>query len=199
MTRKETYYDVLGLAESASTEEIKKEYRDRAKELHPDHNPDDEPQMKALNEAYEVLGDQEERRRYDQKLAKERSEAAVRGRAEKIDAARAGQRPTPGQAKAFGDYIRNQASSGGVSPPRSQSRPSGATSQTSPPPSRLKEALSDIGLLFALIGGCSRSHSCGLCGCLRRRLGARRHHFYYYRAAATAARTPLGRVGLTVN
>jgi molecular chaperone DnaJ len=63
------YYDVLGVSEDASEKEIKKAYRKKAMEYHPDRNPDDpeaEKKFKDASEAYEVLSDPEKRQRYDQ-------------------------------------------------------------------------------------------------------------------------------------
>ena len=63
------YYDVLGVARTATEEEIKKAYRTLARKYHPDINPGDktaEEKFKELNEAYTVLSDQEKRQRYDQ-------------------------------------------------------------------------------------------------------------------------------------
>ncbi len=63
------YYGLLGVSRTASAEEIKKAYRKRARELHPDANPNDptaEEQFKSLAKAYEVLSDQGTRARYDQ-------------------------------------------------------------------------------------------------------------------------------------
>lgn len=62
------YYKTLGVEKSASADAIKKAYRKLAKKYHPDLHPDDEKaqdQFKKINEAYEVLGDEEKRKKYD--------------------------------------------------------------------------------------------------------------------------------------
>ncbi len=63
------YYEVLGVNKNASQDEIKKAYRKMAKKYHPDAHPGDktaEDKFKEANEAYEVLGDAEKRKKYDQ-------------------------------------------------------------------------------------------------------------------------------------
>ena len=63
------YYEVLGVARTATADEIKKAYRKLARKHHPDVNPGDkaaEDRFKELNEAYEVLSDADKRKRYDQ-------------------------------------------------------------------------------------------------------------------------------------
>jgi molecular chaperone DnaJ len=65
---KRDYYDVLGIAKGSSADEIKKGYRKKARELHPDHNSDNpkaEDQFKEANEAYEVLKDGDKKAAYD--------------------------------------------------------------------------------------------------------------------------------------
>lgn len=62
------FYEVLGVVRGASADEIKKAYRKRARELHPDANPDDptaEDKFKELSRAYEVLSDPQQRANYD--------------------------------------------------------------------------------------------------------------------------------------
>jgi len=66
---KRDYYDVLGVGRGASPDEMKAAFRKLAKELHPDRNPDDktaEAKFKELNEAYDVLKDEQKRAAYDQ-------------------------------------------------------------------------------------------------------------------------------------
>jgi len=68
MTKRD-YYEVLEVSKSASKEEIKKAYRKKALQFHPDRNPGDkdaEDKFKEAAEAYDVLSDDEKRRRYDQ-------------------------------------------------------------------------------------------------------------------------------------
>lgn len=63
------YYSVLGVAKDAPQAEIKKKYRKLAVKYHPDKNPDNpeaEKKFKELSEAYEVIGDAEKRKKYDE-------------------------------------------------------------------------------------------------------------------------------------
>jgi len=66
---KEDFYDILGISKNASAQEIKKAYRKKAIEYHPDKNPGDskaEEMFKKAAEAYEVLSDPDKKSRYDQ-------------------------------------------------------------------------------------------------------------------------------------
>jgi molecular chaperone DnaJ len=67
MSAKRDYYQVLGVDRQATDEQIKKSFRRLARQYHPDVNkePDAEAKFKEINEAYEVLSDQEKRAMYD--------------------------------------------------------------------------------------------------------------------------------------
>src|SRR3982750_4457886 len=63
------YYETLGVSKTATEDEIRKAFRKLARKYHPDVNKDKataEEKFKQINEAYEVLGDPEKRKRYDE-------------------------------------------------------------------------------------------------------------------------------------
>src|SRR6266581_594657 len=69
MAQNKDYYSVLGVSASATQDEIKKQYRKLASKVHPDKNPNDPKaadRFKEISEAYQVLGDAEKRKQYDQ-------------------------------------------------------------------------------------------------------------------------------------
>jgi molecular chaperone DnaJ len=92
------YYDVLGVPKTANEKEIKAAYRKLARKWHPDANPADtkaaEEKFKEIQEAFEVLGDVEKRRKYDA-LGSDWDQAAAR-------AGRQQQRQPRGEADAGG-------------------------------------------------------------------------------------------------
>ena len=64
------YYKRLGVSEDADAKEINAKYRKLAMKYHPDRNPDDkkaEEMFKTISEAYEILGDENKRKEYDEK------------------------------------------------------------------------------------------------------------------------------------
>ncbi|TAL71315.1 MAG: J domain-containing protein [Bacteroidetes bacterium] len=71
------FYEILGVKDTASINEIKKAYHAKAKQYHPDLNPDNkesEAIFKEVAEAYEFLSDREKRKEYDFRLNQERQE-----------------------------------------------------------------------------------------------------------------------------
>ncbi len=77
-----TLYEILEVSENASKEIVEKAYKVLAKKYHPDLQAEGDKQeaekkMKQINEAYEVLSDEEKRKEYDLKLAQERSKEEV--------------------------------------------------------------------------------------------------------------------------
>ena len=72
----ENYYKTLGVSEDADAKEIKAKYRKLAMKYHPDRNPDDknaEEMFKTVSEAYEILGDENKRKEYDEKRKNKRN------------------------------------------------------------------------------------------------------------------------------
>lgn len=61
----ENYYEILGIEENSTQEQIKKQYRKLSKEFHPDVNPSGAEKFKKIAEAYETLSDEQKRKQYD--------------------------------------------------------------------------------------------------------------------------------------
>src|SRR5262245_22043614 len=101
------YYSTLGVAKTATEKEIKQAYRKLARKHHPDVNPGDksaEAKFKEINEAYEVLGDPAQRKKYDELGANWRM----------YEQAGAGARPGAGpQAGGWNVHFGGQPFSGG--------------------------------------------------------------------------------------
>src|SRR5438045_867794 len=107
---KRDYYDVLGVSKTASADEIRKAHRKLALKFHPDRNRDNkqaEPKFKEIQEAYDVLGDAEKRKQYDQFGHVGPGIGAGAGNGDPFDAFRRGQ-AQPGR----GGYSQWRASPG---------------------------------------------------------------------------------------
>lgn len=106
------YYKTLGLDKKATQAEIKKKFRKLAIKYHPDKNPDDatsEAKFKEANEAYEVLGDPEKRKKYDELGSNWKQYEQYQN----AGGQRGGQRSGQGQYQYAGDYNDFFGQSGG--------------------------------------------------------------------------------------
>jgi len=116
------YYDILGVAKTAPEKDIKSAYRKLARKWHPDANPTNareaEEKFKDIQEAYEVLGDSEKRKKYDvlgsdwQRAAQEAEQQRTYRRAQQeaynfndFGAGGSGQAPAGNGASGFSDFF----------------------------------------------------------------------------------------------
>jgi curved DNA-binding protein len=93
------YYQTLGVSKDAKQDEIKKAYRKLARKYHPDVNPDDpkaEEKFKNINEAYQVLSDDDKRKKYDQFGSQWKQYQRTGGRPEDFDWSQWAARGQPG-------------------------------------------------------------------------------------------------------
>lgn len=74
-----TYYEVLGVSETASDDEVKSAFRKLAFKYHPDRETGDEAKFKEINEAHQILEDPEKRALYDAQLQRKRFKARRTG------------------------------------------------------------------------------------------------------------------------
>ncbi|MFN2194518.1 MAG: DnaJ C-terminal domain-containing protein [Anaerolineales bacterium] len=99
------YYQTLGVSKSASQEDIKKAFRKLARKHHPDVNPGDpaaEERFKEINEAYEVLSDEEKRKKYDRFGAQWQQYERAGGQPEDFDWSQwAGAGASPGGGRSY--------------------------------------------------------------------------------------------------
>jgi DnaJ-class molecular chaperone len=118
-TTERDYYAVLGLSRTATPEEIKKAYRRLARQYHPDlhggsKKADMEKKFKELNEANEVLGDPDKRKKYDRYGHRWQEAEAYEKAREQAGAGQGGasgfhwrQESAPGEGQDFGDFFEN--------------------------------------------------------------------------------------------
>lgn len=93
------YYQTLGVSKDADQDDIKKAYRKQARQYHPDVNPDDpkaEEKFKEINEAYQVLSDEEKRKKYNQFGSQWKQYQRTGGRPEDFDWSQWATRGQPG-------------------------------------------------------------------------------------------------------
>lgn len=125
------YYDILGVSPQVTMVELKRAYRERAKTLHPDHNPDSDAQarFRSIQEAWNVLRDPVERTFYDRGLGiksnwvDDASRETERKKARR-SAAEAARQAAEATAEASGETGSENA---GDPPPRTSARPESKT------------------------------------------------------------------------
>jgi curved DNA-binding protein len=103
------YYQILGVAKTASDEDIKKAYRKLARKLHPDLNPNDKEahqKFQKVNEANEVLSDPEKRKKYDQ-YGKDWQHAEQFEQAQQQQQSSRSQRFASGEQGDFSDFFES--------------------------------------------------------------------------------------------
>ena len=166
MTLQRNHYEILGVSPTATTDQIKKKYRELARKFHPDVVQDKALGQKIftqINQAYRVLGDPERRAQYDTTLRADRDAArpSANGPAHPGRSRRAPRHcPRPGRPTGAPSPARNGAAGAGRAPGRETGAPGRADCPKAPQPTAqqvqaVNKLLSDAD--FALMNGDARA------------------------------------------
>ena len=150
------YYKILGVPKDIAQKDVKKAYLKRAKQFHPDLHPDDpkaKAKFQALNEAYDVIGDAEKRKQYDQYGEQWREAGQFQGAGGPFQGGTAGGSPFEGfdfsgfQGGGFSSFFEHLFGGGGT-----QSAGFGGFGRQAAQPQESMATMS-IDMYTALLGG----------------------------------------------